>query len=136
MEKFNLKSNLKKIIEQLKPGNLYTDQHFYKMLNLVRKTGSVEAASMQLLAEMPATKKVYEIEAFLDLRDHHNLPAYTAWDVLAGAEPDRFVVNGRRIGKSSDGRPYLREDKLDRNAYPIHKCSCKRGNLIMHVYTK
>ncbi len=128
---YDLKSNLKKIIEVLIPGDLYTDQHFYKMHNMCKRM-NVEGAAMQLLATMPEGKKVYEIEAFLDFGDHP--PAYSGWDMLGGSEPDHYIINGREPEKSGY-KPFLADPVVNRNKYPVHRCSCKRGNIIMHVYT-
>ena len=128
---FNLKKNLKEIINALNPGNIYDSNHFYKLSNSIKKNG-IESAAMQLLAEMPTTKKVYEIEAFLDL--------YTGFagenaSPLGGADPDRFIVNGRAVDKTATGKPLTERVNMDRNKYPVHKLSLKRGNIILHVYT-
>ena len=127
-----MKANLKKIINVLHPGNLWSDGHFYKLSNSIKHDG-VEKAAMQMLAEMPTTKKVYEIEAFLDL--------YTGFagedaSPLGGADPDRFIVNGRAVDKTATGKPLTERVNMDRNKYPVHKLSLKRGNVILHVYTK
>ena len=129
---FNLKSNLKKIIDTLHPGCMYTDGHFYKFSNLIKREG-IEKASMQLLSEMPATNKLYEIEAFVDF--------YTGFagegaSPLGGADPDRYIVNGRAVDKTATGKAMTEKPKVNRNKYPVHKLSLKRGNIILHVYTK
>ena len=128
---FNLKSNLKKIIDTLHPGCMYTDGHFYKFSNLIKHDG-LEKASMMLLAEMPATKKIYEIEAFVD---RYVGFAGEGASPLGGADPDRYVVNGRSVDKTADGKPLTERDNVNRNKYPVHKLSLKRGNIVLHVYT-
>jgi hypothetical protein len=126
-----MKTTLKKIIDVLHPGNLWTDGHFYKLSNSIKRNG-VEKASIMLMAEMPETKKTYEIEAYVD--GYIGFAGEGA-SPLGGADPDRYVVNGRSVDKTADGKPLSERDNVNRNKYPIHKLSLKRGNIVLHVYT-
>lgn len=137
--KVNIKPDLRKIVEKLVPNN---DYKYFGVSHIMHEhKWDLMAGGMAIIDEIAAitmnSKKIYEIEAYLDRSTH--APAYSAWDMIGVGDTDHILINGRQATRVCvDGfytrgateRPNVAIEKYS------HNCSMKKGNISLHIYTK
>ena len=137
--KVDIKPELRKMVEKLVPNN---DLELFGVSHIMHEHDwDLVAGGMAIINEITAattkSKKVYEIDVYLDRSTH--APAYSAWDLLGGGDADHILINGRQACRVCVDGFYTRgateRPNVVVNDYS-HNCSMKRGNISLHIYTK
>jgi hypothetical protein len=103
----------------------------YKIHNLIHEKGinGIDGEILKMLKSLQPSRKMYEIELYIDSYEGNS-----ATNILGGADPDIFVINGRRVylsnGKYFSERPP--KDYLSEKYYHIK--SFRIGNYILHLH--
>jgi hypothetical protein len=125
-----MKRKLKSIINALHKDEIGCET-CYKFHNLIHKIGvnSIDGEILKMLGSLEPSRKMYEIESYIDSYEGNSMT-----NILGGADPDIFVINGRRVylsnGKYFSERPP--KDYLSEKYYHIK--SFRIGNYILHLH--
>lgn len=104
----------------------------HKFHNIIHKNGidAVDGEIMKLLGSLEPSRKVYEIEIFIDLYN-----GFDGSNPLSGADPDHVVVNGRSVYYC--GNKFLSEKPVKEYLEKYnHIKSFKVGNYSLHLHVK
>ena len=138
--KVDIKPTLRKMVEYLVPNN---DSELFGVSHIMHEhEWDIMAGGMSIINSLaallkPNSRKIYEIEVYLDRSTH--APAYSAWDLLGGGDADHIIINGRQATRVCVDGFYTRGATERPNMIVddyTHNCSMKRGNISLHIYTK